>query len=245
MTLKVLQWNVWYKENPERIADEILKIKPDVICAQELMTNDNGSVDTAKSIAEKIGYNYVYVEGDTWNNRDDKESQGNAIFTRLPILSKKVVYVTSKKHNPANATVEGRVYFELDLEFNSKKITIGTTHLSYSDRFEETELRLKEYQNLKNVLIKRENNFIFCADLNSRADGKISKDIGTYLKNSGPSLDGPTWTTKPFDYHGFKKDKLKWRLDYVFASSDLKVLSSEIVVTRCSDHLPIFAVYEI
>jgi endonuclease/exonuclease/phosphatase family metal-dependent hydrolase len=245
MILKVLQWNVWYKENPERIADEILKINPDVICAQELMTNNSGSVDTAKSIAGKIGYDYVYVEGDTWDNRGDKESQGNAIFTKLPILSKEIVYVTSKKHNPQNATVEGRVYFELGLKFNSKNITIGTTHLSYSDRFKETELRLKEYQNLKDVLIKKENNFIFCADLNSGADGKISKDINTYLKNSGPSLNVPTWTTKPFDYHGFTEDKLRWRLDYVFASADLKVVSSEVVDTKYSDHLPILVMYEI
>lgn len=245
MHLKVLQWNIWYKENPEKIASEILRINPDIVCAQELMTNDDGGYNSAKIIADIIKYHYVYAEGDTWDNREDKESQGNAIFSRFPIDSTKSTYITSKKHNPKNATLEGRVYLEIQIKLDGNIVDIGTTHLGLSKRFRANKLRLKEYSNLKKILSKKSHRFIFCADLNSTPNGAISRDTRKYLKNCGPSLSIPSWTTKPFEYHGFKEDKLKWRIDYVFSSKDMHVIDSKIQSVSVSDHLPILTTFDL
>ena len=38
---------------------------------------------------------------------------------------------------------------------------------------------------------------------------------------------------------GFEEKELRWRLDYVFASKNIKVLSSQIIPTEWSDHLPV------
>jgi endonuclease/exonuclease/phosphatase (EEP) superfamily protein YafD len=54
-----------------------------------------------------------------------------------------------------------------------------------------------------------------------------------------------TWTTKPFDYGDFSEHGLNWLLDYVFAAADIKIVSSEIISTEYSDHLPILVTFEI
>ena len=47
-----------------------------------------------------------------------------------------------------------------------------------------------------------------------------------------------------FDYKDFKETKLRWRLDYVFASKDIRVIRSKIIKTKFSDHLPILVEFE-
>lgn len=62
MKLKILQWNVLYKEDPNKIANEIKKIGADIVCGQELIQHlsKKPQIDTAKEIANKISYQYIY-----------------------------------------------------------------------------------------------------------------------------------------------------------------------------------------
>ena len=82
-------------------------------------------------------------------------------------------------------------------------------------------------------------NFIFTGDLNLSPNAKSIRLIEKELKHCGPDYKEPTWTTKPFSFMGFEETKLKWRLDYIFASKDVKIINSKIIKTRYSDHLPI------
>ena len=86
---------------------------------------------------------------------------------------------------------------------------------------------------------------IFTGDLNITPNTESIKLIEKHLKNCGPNYNESTWTTKPFDFMGFKETKLKWRVDYVFASKDVKVLNSKIIKTKYSDHLPILVEIEV
>ncbi|MFH2062205.1 MAG: endonuclease/exonuclease/phosphatase family protein [Candidatus Beckwithbacteria bacterium] len=225
MNFSVLQWNVWFKENPDRIIKEIKRMDPDVICGQELIQlNKNGKkVDTAKYIANKLGYEYFYKEAETWSNREEKDNQGNAIFSRLPIKQTKFVYIQEPKHNPSDASHEGRVYVEID------------------------DHRKKEVDNLLQIIEGKNKGYIFTGDLNS-LPGSYSIEKLKQLKNVahvGPDYQENTFANKPFDYHGYKVDNLSLRLDYIYISRDLKVESVEIVKTNVSDHLPILVKFNI
>jgi len=247
MKLKILQWNIWYKENPKKISEEILRFDPDIVCAQELMQNLPNNIDTAKTIKEITKFNSFYKESETWDNRPDKTSQGNAIFSKYPFVSTSFKYVNDPVHNPLNASVEGRVYLESVFKINGRKLIVGTTHLSYSHRFKIDNRRKNEAKILKNILSSNKEDFIFCGDLNAIPSSYTIKEISKVdnLKNFGPNVTEPTWTTKPFDYKGFKEDKLNWRLDYVFGTNNLNVLKSEILKTDYSDHLPVLVEIEI
>lgn len=84
-------------------------------------------------------------------------------------------------------------------------------------------------------------------DLNSTPDSYTITEILKIntLKNPGPDFKRNTWTTKPFDYGGFRENKLNWRLDYAFLSRDLNLTNAEIVETDVSDHLPVLIEIEI
>lgn len=249
MKLRILQWNVLFKEDPNKIAAEIQRIDPDIICGQELIQHlsKTPQTDTAKQIASKIGYYYAYQAADSWSNRDEKETQGNAIFSRYPILNISFQHLQPAKHNPPDPEHEGRVYIEARIVVDDNELSIGTTHLSYSHMFTITDHRKKEIDNLLKILQKKNERYVFTGDLNSIPGSYTVNEILKInaLKNAGPNFSENTWTTKPFDYGGFKEEKLNWRLDYAFLSKDIDLVEAKIVKTDVSDHLPILLEIEI
>ncbi len=240
MTFKILQWNILRNEDPNHIVQLVKQNNPDIIAAQELIENTEKNIDTAKYIANQLGYNYFSKEGDTWSPaKNNKTSQGNAIFSRFPIKETKFSHLTKPYYNPPDANYEGRVYIEISIKINDKLLSIGTTHLSFSPKFIINKKRKKQVDNLIS-LINNRSNYIFTGDLNSSPDSYTIEQIQKYLIHAGPDYSQPTWTTKPFDYHGqFKEDKLCWRLDYIFVTKDIKIINSQIIKTDYSDHLPI------
>jgi len=246
MIVRLLQWNVLRGEDPDKIVSVIKKINPAIITAQELIQNTELNADVAKYIAHELSLNYYFHAADTWlPAKNGKTSQGNAVFSKFPILTNNYQYLSKPHHNPKDANFEGRVYVEVSIRINSKKVYFGTTHLSFSPGFVITDKRKKEIDNLIE-LIKNRRRFCFSGDLNSHSDSYTIDELKKYLVNAGPDLKQPTWTTRPFDYHGqFKEDKLRWRLDYVFCTPDIKVKSSKIISTTVSDHLPILVEFEI
>jgi len=246
MKLKFLQWNIWYKENVDRIVQEIKRSRADVITAQEFIQHSETNIDTAKYIANKLGFNYFYCTADTWSGREEKDAQGNAILSRFPIVSTQQTHLSPPQHNPVNALKEGRIYIETTLDIENKPLTIGTTHLSFTPGFEITEPRKIEIDNLINIIKNKKSNYIFGADLNAAPDSYIIKEFERYLKNLGPNYDKKTFANQPFNYRNmFRVGGLEWRLDYIFSSNDIKANNARIMKTKFSDHLPILAEIEI
>jgi endonuclease/exonuclease/phosphatase family metal-dependent hydrolase len=246
MKLKFLQWNIWYKEDVDRIVEEIKRFQADVITAQEFIQHSAINLDTAKYIADKLGFNYFYHTADTWSGREEKEAQGNAVFSRFPIKKTEHTYISPPRHNPVNALEEGRIYVETTLDINGKSLVVGTTHLSFTPHFEITEPRKIEADNLIKVIKNKKSNYIFGADLNAGPDSYVIKEFEKYLQNVGPNYDEKTFANQPFDYYGmYQVEGIEWRLDYVFASDDIKVIKAEVMQTKYSDHLPILAEIEI
>lgn len=245
MKITVLQWNIWYKEDPQNIVKLIKELDPNVVCAQELIEHSgvDPAVDTAKQIADELGYNYFYHFADRWTGREEKETQGNAIFSKFPIVKTNHHFLQEPKTDPVNASEEGRVITEVTLDINGKDLSFGTTHLSFAPFFETTESRKKEAINLVNFLREKDKNYVFTGDLNSVPGSFLLNELNelSNIKNAGPDYSEKTWTTKPFDMLGFVENDLNWRLDYVFTTNDIEVNSSEIVDTKFSDHLPILA----
>lgn len=236
MIIKFLQWNVWYKEKIENIAETISVINPDIFCLQELTVNSayNQKINTAEYLAEKLRVNFYFKEA-----HRGKWLCGNGIFSKFPLTRQQHVYTQSPTTGADDYSQEGRVYIEVEINLGKDRILVGTTHASYTHRFIVTEQKKTEIDKLLKELKKHKSKFVFSGDLNSRPYSYTIKRISKILKNSGPPLNQNTWTTKPFNYKGFYEDKLNWRLDYVFATKDIKIESSKIINAGYSDHLPI------
>lgn len=63
MRLKILQWNIWYKEKVENILKLIKKVNADILCFQELTVGAvyNDNQDVAKIISEKTDFEYNFA----------------------------------------------------------------------------------------------------------------------------------------------------------------------------------------
>lgn len=238
MKLKVLQWNSWYKEKIDNIRKTIREIDADIICLQELTTNSeyNPQIDEALYLAEQLNLHYYFEPAQSWKSR----IQGNGIFSKFPIKSTTHTILTPPSKDPLHFHNEGRVYVEVLVALGNKDLIVATTHLSYTNRFYTNEHKRREVNNLLSVMKQKSNKaYLFTADLNTRPNGYAVKEIGKILTPAGPEYTENTWTTKPFEYEGFKVNDLRFRLDYVFVSESVEIKNATIVQTKHSDHLPI------
>ncbi|MDA3836106.1 MAG: endonuclease/exonuclease/phosphatase family protein [Nanoarchaeota archaeon] len=251
MKVKILQWNIWFQERAENILKLVKEINPDIMCFQEVTTGSgfNDGRDVAKFISEELGYYYNYSIAHKYEfpitPKGESNFGGNAIFSRFPIIEKKefpIVNPDDKKDFP----YERRTccFSKIDLG-NDNLLNVATAHSSYNNKFIENEDKIKEVRKLVDFFEKSKKNFIFTGDLNIHPKSESVKIIESSLKHCGPDYNEPTWTTKPFSFMGFDEKDLKWRLDYVFASEDVNVISSKIINTEYSDHLPILVEVDI
>ena len=233
MKVKLLQWNIWFKEDIDNVVNELKRINADIVCLQEvcIKENDRSNIEKIKAI-----YPYVYYRiADTF---EDGLSQGNAILSKFEIVNEQGLFVQDASENENDYSKEGRIYIEVDININCNILKIGTTHLSYTDRFIETKLKDKEINKLINIIKDKNKNYIFAGDLNTTKTSKYIDYIKKYLIHYDTSN---TWTTKEFSYNGFEETKLNWKLDYIFSTPDIKIENIKLYKTDISDHLPIIA----
>ncbi len=233
--MKILHWNVWLNEDIDNILKTLREVNADILCLQEMTIghSNQGGLDTVQYVAEELGMHSFHRDMEF----DDEGYLVNAIFSKEPIKDFRYVWI-NKPQGEGGFDDEYRCYVEIGIEVAGQDLTIGTTHMSYTHAFEETPRKLGETELLVKEISKSER-FIFTGDLNVTPESQTVHRINSILKPAGPDYHQKTWTTKTFDYEGFVANSRDWRLDYVFVTPDIQILSSEIVETQYSDHLPI------
>lgn len=247
MLISVLQWNTWYQEDIRHIARFLHEVNPDIFCLQELTIDHSVQAvkHTPDYLTGHLGY-YTYYHPIRIEAPDGRRATiANGIFSRFPITRHRFAWINEPK-GAGGYDDEYRAYVEATLDLpHNPSVTIATTHLSYTHRFEPTPAKQAETDALIQQLSRHHDRLVFTGDLNAPPDSPTIKAIGKHLKSAGPDPTEKTWTTKPFDYQGFAETDLNWRLDYVFATPDLKPVSAEILPTDYSDHLPILAKFDV
>jgi endonuclease/exonuclease/phosphatase family metal-dependent hydrolase len=243
VNISILQWNVWYKEDIHNIAKFLKETNADVVCLQELTIDSPEQTvqNTVSFIAEQLGYDYAHQD---ITFEDDDTKLANAVFSRFPITKKDSAWI-NKPTGTNHYDDEYRAYVEVTLDIDGTELIVGTVHMSYTDAFEPTDRKLHETAKLLQHIGSKTSNFILTGDFNAQPDSEVVKRIAKKLNHVGPDYKERTWTTKPFSYEGFEAVTLDWRLDYIFATPDIKVKSAVVLDTDFSDHLPIIARIEV
>ena len=238
LIMKILTWNVWYREDPKNVLELLKSTEWEVCCLQEVMRGFHPEVsDVAEYLKESLEVDGFLA---TAQGRSEKGwSQGNLILSRLPITDTFSYYIQDQSNDPEPSfSDEGRVLAGIEL---SNSLKILTTHMSYTPRFEETDKKNAESERLTEYLKGLEQPFILCGDLNAVPTSDLLQNLIQNYKNLSPDFSEPTWTTKPFSHEGFEVDMLSYRLDYIFGSKEVEFIESNIIKTEYSDHLPILS----
>ena len=205
----------------------------DILCLQELtsgfplQTVDN----TWQHIADSLDYEYRHIELPVFA-QDSEWLQANVIFSKYPIRSSDMTWL----YKPGSYVVDGpqaRGYLEASIRVADKDLTVATTHLSYPNRTE-------EIHNLLHVLQDKKSSYILAGDFNAAPTSEIISAMTERLVQVGPDYELGTWPTKPFATDAGSVDLLRDRLDYIFCTPDIEAISSGILKTDVSDHLPVY-----
>ncbi len=242
MRVKVLQWNVWFKEDIDKVVGVIKDLDVDIVCLQELtqgyveQTQDN----TWEHIQHELGYYGVHqtipitTDADEW-------LQANAIFSRYPLHSQREHWLHTPK-NIEDREDQFRGYLETVVDIDGTHLTVGTTHMSFQDYEQQHD---PELHKLLKATERKVGRYILTGDLNATPDSNRVQELARRFEHAGPSYAENTWTTKAHKTPEFEAATLDWRYDYVFATPDVEVLDSRIIETDVSDHLPVLVTVDV
>jgi len=246
--MKLRQWNVWYQEDIDNILRTITAVDPDILCLQELTTNfvPQRRRDTPRFLSQKLGMHCFYKAARETTDSNGTHTFGNAIISRYPLIETAFHFVRQPSRTDAldDAVAEPRVYLEAGLRIGSARLDVATVHMSYTPEFRETAAKRAEADALVEIVKTKKRRFVIGGDFNSLPDSYAVQAIQQHLRDAGPAKDQNTWTTKPFSYGGFTANARDWRIDYCFATPDIRVRAAEIIETPYSDHLPILVDFE-
>lgn len=241
MRISILQWNVWFKEDIERILSVLKEYPADVICLQELTRGyaQQSRENTWDYITQELGYAYRVQEVPIITG-EGRWTQGNMICSRLPLTGSRSTWL-HEPSNPESSDDQYRGYLEITLNASGEEVTVATTHLSFkADMSDDTEL-----QRLLDIIGKKRERFVLTGDFNATPDSPRIMGLEKALRHAGPPYTENTWTTKPYIFDGVEKSTLDWRLDYIFTTRDCNAAEAVLIPTTVSDHLPIRAVIEV
>lgn len=213
----------------DRIVYVISSEEADIIGLNEVdcCTSRSRGVDQAKYIADKLGYYHVFGKTIDYSGGE----YGNAFISKYPIIK-------SQNHKLpiySSDTREPRGMLECDVNIDGSTIKVFTSHLG----LEESERKLSiEY--ISNVLEDMSNNTILLGDFNLKYDKDFEElsPLMAQLKDTAEDIgladDIMTFDSK----HPNKK------IDYILVSKDVKVLSTYVIPSLASDHLPLICKLE-
>lgn len=232
--LRVMTYNIHVgvgmdkKLDLQRIADVIIKEKPDLVGLQEV---DRGvkrteGKDEIAELAKMTHMDYAFA-----HNLDYQGGQyGVAMLSRFLLNNIEHRMFENKRE------AERRGLLRAQVDVGGKLVNFVTTHLDYQyadGRLFETEQMLKFLEDTNGPLI-------VVADMNDKPSGEA------YKLMSSSFSDG--WLAGGAKSNGFSypADKPVKRIDYVFYKGDgLKAKKARTIETLASDHVPVIVDLEI
>jgi endonuclease/exonuclease/phosphatase family metal-dependent hydrolase len=200
----------------EEILATINKANPDLVGFQEA---DAGrvpslSVDQVLWLSRRLNLYSVY--GPSWGN-----TYGVAVLSRYPVASYQRYLLPSQKQQ--------RACLQVEIDLGSRSLTFFTVHLGL-----DPQERHRQLDQLLLYTAQAPSPKILVGDFNaSPASGEIERVLEQFDHSYAISGTGNGYTSPA--------DAPRQTIDYIFVSSDIQVLSAEVIPSLASDHLPIAA----
>lgn len=203
----------------EAMADVIKKCDPDIVGLNEMYGKSH--MEEYDSQTEKLSdlsglTHYKFAEACTL----EEGTFGNGILSKIPFAEVKVIPIPEEEIKLGDQLYEPRCLLKVKYH---NGLTVLITHfgLNHDEHIHAVNTVLENLEDEKCVLM---------GDFNVTPDNAVLKPIQERL------VDTATYFEKP--YLTFpSKDPFK-KIDYIFVSKDIKVISADVPQLAVSDHLP-------
>lgn len=251
MIIKFITLNLW---QGGLLFDDIIafikKESPDIIALQEVYNEKNPQLkkhqQTLSVLQKELDYKYFFYSPAFLDERKkDTILNGNAIFSRYPIIANKTVFYdvmfgSVSKSNLNDFAFTPRNLQQATIQTNDTILHIYNTQGIWGFDGKDNQRRLKMSQTIVNE-IKNKNNIILAGDFNVSPKTKTIQNIKKYLSNVFNNKLTTTFNLK-------RKGKGNYAtavVDMIFVSKNIKVLDKYCPPVDISDHLPLVCLLEV
>jgi endonuclease/exonuclease/phosphatase family metal-dependent hydrolase len=233
------------------------------------------NVDQLKYIAEQNGYKYYayaitwdnnYIPFPYWpiKNQFGKMNSGGGILSRFPIKENQVHLHVKPQSNPFwyNMFYLFRFTQLITVEINDKPFVVINNHLEAFDKETRQYQAAKLAHAIHDVKKNKENFLAIGGDFNTTPPNAVKKSKFEGYAEDNYEEDKTYTLVSQFPFlqevvnlDEYAQDEKKWftfssvkperRLDYLFVGEYFKVLSTEIIQSQASDHLPVLTNLEL
>lgn len=230
MQIKILSWNIWINGYFDKVALFVKDSEADIICLQEVK-DDDPERDIIDYL-DNLGYDHAFASTlQTWGGK--KYKHGPAVFSKYAIKHSRT-YMLSEENT--------RVVVRADIDINTQTLHVFSTHLIHTHQ-QPSAIQDEQVENLAKLISKEKS--ILMGDFNALPDSNAIKIMDKILVNTDENLL-PTWSIYPEGCRTCNpKAELIYKLDYIFASKDLKTRDYKVEKSQGSDHLPISILVEL
>ena len=210
------------------MAETIRRQNPDIVSLNEM--RDEGPMDgydaQVKILSEKTDMRGYFAEAISF---EGQKPYGNGLLTRFPILKTEVIPIPVPEVRPYSDWYEDRCLLKATLDVDGKALTVLVIHVG---------LNPDEAQRAIDTILANLPNerCILMGDFNLTPDSPILAPIFEKMQDAAALIEGEAFS--------YPSDAPNVKIDYVFASKDIKIKAAEIPAVVASDHRPHTAIIE-
>ena len=235
MPYRILSFNTQHCKNYvsgnidfDLFADTIRALDPDVVGLNEMRGKgvSRGYTAQTEELAERLGYHYYFAKA---LDVDGCNPYGNALLSKHPILHAETIGIPDPEVKDPSRRYETRCLLRASIDVPDG-LTVCVTHFGLNP-----EEQLNAVKTVtESVLSER---CVLMGDFNLRPEAETLRPIRELLFDTAELFTEPMLS--------FPSDKPKVKIDYIFTSSDIRVLSADIPAIVASDHRPYLATIEL
>jgi endonuclease/exonuclease/phosphatase family metal-dependent hydrolase len=233
-TLQVLHWNVWYRADPHKIGEHLLKLTeeygvPDVLCLQEVTSS---TLSVAADVIRARSISYVETRRHKGGKGEGQAMLSPDLFAN-PLADTEIVMLSQGGRAPFKGGKESKRVLRVArvVAPNGQTVHVGNVHTSYRTATNGA-VRQQEVASLAQLAEGREQ-FVLTGDFNAPGNSRMVRTLGNLMVQH--RVETPTWTSCHFD---LGRGLLTRTIDHVFATKDLDVHVQSLPAGP-SDHTPL------
>ena len=211
----------------EAVANAIKEYDPDFVGLNE-MRGEGVSAEYTKQVdilSELTGMKYYYFAPAIYVPNNGL--YGNGFLSKIPILKAENIAIPDPEHEPNARGYETRCILRVELEGG---LTVLVSHFGLQPDEEENAVKTV----IDNIC---ENKCILMGDFNVTPENPVLNPIRAKMKDTADFFDEPKLS--------FPSGEPDRKIDYIFVSKDINVVSADIPPTVVSDHRPHTATIEV